>query len=66
MDTKKIDKQTGSAEAENRETMDLLTGMLDAATHCGRENPGDSADTAGAAGAASAKTASHRDGDTHK
>lgn len=34
MDTKKTDK-TNSAEAENMETMELLTGMLDNATQCG-------------------------------
>lgn len=49
MDTKENNRQTGSAEAENRETMDLLTGMLDAATRCGRENPNDGTGTPQAA-----------------
>lgn len=34
MDAKKTDK-TNTVEAENMETMDLLTGMLDNATQCG-------------------------------
>ena len=34
MDTLKTDK-TDTAEAENIETMELLTGMLDNATQCG-------------------------------
>ena len=41
MDTLKTDK-TDTAEAENIETMELLTGMLDNATQCGGtddENP---------------------------
>ena len=41
MDTLKTDK-TDTAEAENIETMELLTGMLDNATPCGGpadENP---------------------------
>lgn len=41
MDTLKTDK-TDTAEAENIETMALLTGMLDNATQCGGtddENP---------------------------
>ena len=41
MDTLKTDK-TDTAEAENIETMELLTGMLDNATQCGcadDENP---------------------------
>ena len=35
MDNMKNGGHAGTAEAENAETMDLLTGMLDAATHCG-------------------------------
>lgn len=41
IDTLKTDK-TDTAEAENIETMELLTGMLDNATQCGGaddENP---------------------------
>ena len=40
MDNMKNGGHAGTAEAENAETMDLLTGMLDAATHCG-DNDGD-------------------------
>lgn len=40
MDNMKNGGHAGTAEAENAETMDLLTGMLDAATHCG-DNGGD-------------------------
>ena len=38
MDNMKNGGHAGTAEAENAETMDLLTGMLDAATRCGGDN----------------------------
>lgn len=50
----------GTAEAENAETMDLLTGMLDAATHCG-DNGGDGKEPAKTAG-----TADIQDGNMQK
>lgn len=51
MDKMKNGGHTATADAENTETMDLLTGMLDAATHCGDDNEDDK-QTAQAAGAA--------------
>lgn len=45
MDNMKNGGHAGTAEAENTETMDLLTGMLDAATPCG-DNDGDGKETA--------------------
>lgn len=41
MDKKENGMQTGTAQAENRETMDFLTGMLDNATHCDEEGTDD-------------------------
>jgi len=38
MDNMKNGVHAGTAEAENAETMDLLTGMLDAATRCGNND----------------------------
>lgn len=49
MDNMKNGGHAGTAEAENAETMDLLTGMLDAATHCG-DNGGDGKEPAQLAG----------------
>lgn len=47
MDKMKDGGHTATADAENTETMDLLTGMLDAATHCGDDKT--TAQTAGTA-----------------
>lgn len=41
MDNMKNGVHADTAEAENAETMDLLTGMLDAATHCGDNDEDD-------------------------
>ena len=60
MDNKKNGGHAGTAEAENAETMDLLTGMLDAATHCG-DNDGDGKEPAKTAG-----TADIQDGNMQK
>ena len=44
MDNMKNGGHAGTAEAENAETMDLLTGMHDAATRCGGESTGDNSE----------------------
>lgn len=41
MDKKGNGMQADTAQAENRETMDFLTGMLDNATHCDGEGTDD-------------------------
>mgnify|MGYP001080433163 CR=1 FL=1 len=41
MDNMKNGVHADTAEAENTETMDLLAGMLDAATHCGDNDEDD-------------------------
>lgn len=41
MDKKENGMQADTAQAENRETMDFLTGMLDNATHCDGEGTDD-------------------------
>lgn len=64
MNTKENEQPTGSAEAENRETMDLLTGMLDAATRCGRKSQDNATD--GTAQAAGETHAAHRNSDAQK
>ncbi|MBE5047192.1 hypothetical protein [Alistipes onderdonkii] len=60
MDNMKNGGHAGTAEAENAETMDLLTVMLDAATHCG-DNDGDGKELAKTAG-----TADIQDGNMQK
>ena len=49
MDNMKHGGDAGTAEAEKAETMGFLTGMLDAATHCG-DNDGDGKEPAQLAG----------------
>ena len=51
MDNMKNGGHADTAEAENTETMDLLAGMLDAATHCG-DNDEDDKRTESTAGTA--------------
>ena len=57
MDKMKDGGHTATADAENTETMDLLTGMLDAATHCGDDSDDDKT---------TAQTAADQDGKAKK